>query len=180
MIELMITVAVIAILAAIAIPAYTSYINRSYLSEISSSFAALKSAEESSLTLLGCYINTGANPSTIPQNGRGTTWANNSAAWNALLPNTRLDRAVRFQYQVYATNSYNAGACAAGDSLSSTMDQTFGCVNPRTALIPSTIYGSASNWYVLVARGDLDGDGVASNIVSAVDDSSIIYCNELE
>lgn len=177
--ELMMAVAVIAILAAVAVPAYMGYLRRSYLNEVSSSFAALKAAEESYFnTGNNCYISVDANPATVPSNAQAVTWTNPAGAWSALMGTTRLDRVVRFQYQVYASNQYSATA-AGGCGTAETKAATYGCV-AANALVPDTIYGSGSNWYVVVARGDLDGDGVTSNILSAIDDSNIMYCDELE
>lgn len=60
--ELMIVVAIVGILAAVAIPAYISYLRRSYLSEATAGIAAIKSAEESFFSINSCYIDAVATP----------------------------------------------------------------------------------------------------------------------
>jgi len=189
LVELMIAIAVVSILAAVAIPTYLSYLRRSYLSEATSSISAIKSAEESYFSINGCYIAATPWPSVTP--------ASNSMAWDpvTLSPvnqwgqgglSVRPDRRVRFQYGVYASNSMTASSpCGAPADSSSSWGNlnnragSVGCAGVlSTALVPASVF--PSHWYVVVARGDLDGDGVTSNIISAIDDTSIINCDELE
>lgn len=188
LIELMIAVAIVAVLSAVAIPAYIGYLRRSYLNEATSSISAIKSAEESYFTINGCYIETDAHPATIPVGTQGawnvdpmpTGWGNAALA-------VRPDRNVRFQYQVYATNSVGCAAPTVGTAevntaLGSCIANAVGAAN---SFVSNTFF--PDHWYVVVARGDLDGDGNGtfdednnSLIISAIDDSAIIMCNEVE
>ena len=185
LIELMIVVGIIAILAAIAIPSYLSYVRRSYLSEATSSIAAIKSAEESYFTLNGCYTEAEPNPNAIPSGVQADWdqapmplgWGNNALA-------VRPDKRVRFQYQVYASNSLGCGTPAndAG-AVDIALRTTGACIatNPVVGVngfVNTTFF--PEHWYIVVARGDLDGDpAVTSMIVSAIDDKAIVMCREL-
>lgn len=174
----MIAVAIIAVLAAIAIPAYQSYIRRSYLNEATTSISSIKSAEESFFTINNCYVSAAATPATVPA-GNSVAWAS-SGAWDRAALGVRPDRNVRFQYQVYASNDLSVGnGCGTAVARSTLTAQ--GCVTQATmqnVLTNSVIFGD--NWYVVVARGDLDGDGTSSTIVSGIDDSTVMMCDELE
>lgn len=181
LIELMIAIAIIGVLAAVAIPAYLGYLRRSYLSEATSSISSIKSAEESYFSVNGCYIAAPSWPLSVPA-GNSVAWDPVTVAqWQQSGLSVRPDRRVRFQYTVYATNSMTSTvACAApADAALNVRTSGSGCVsNFSTALVPASIF--PSNWYVVVARGDLNGNGVASNIISAIDDSAIINCSENE
>lgn len=185
LIELMIAVAIIGVLSAVAIPVYLGYLRRSYLSEATSSISSIKSAEESYFSVNGCYIAAPAWPATVPS-GNAVLWDPVTVIqWQQSGLSVRPDRRVRFSYQVYATNSMTVSeACAAVPADGVLNDRTSGvggatCIqNFSTNLVPASIF--PANWYVIVAQGDLNGDGVASNIISAIDDSTIINCNELE
>jgi prepilin-type N-terminal cleavage/methylation domain-containing protein len=181
MIELMIIVGIIGVLSAVAIPQYIMSVRRSYLSEVTSGFAAIKNAEESFMTSNGCYVDAIPWPATMPQNGIGRVWDTASGAWAASGLNVRPDRTVRFQYQIYASNAWSNGCGTANAKTYIGADRGLGCITNATVFIPDSVYTpGTSNWYVVVARGDLNGDGVASNIFSAIDDSAIVMCNELE
>lgn len=180
LIELMIVVAIIAVLSAIAIPAYQSYIRRSYLSEATTSISAIKSAEESFYTINNCYVNATAWPASVPA-GTTTAWDTGlptTSAWARGALGVRPDRNVRFQYGVYASNSLSAGMGCGTALTRPSAAQLSNCVSDPTALTNATVFGS--NWYIVWASGDLNGDGTASMIVSAIDDSTVIMCNELE
>lgn len=180
LIELMIVVAIIAVLAAIGIPAYQGYIRRSYLSEANSSIASIKSAEESYFTINGCYTEAPAHPSSVPS-GSETAWGTSPTAWGNTGLGVRPDKNVRFQYQVYATNSLGCAAPVNDDSAVNTalgVCLTVDAVGSAGAFVSSTFF--PEHWYIAVARGDLDGDSVNSMILSAIDDSAVIMCNEIE
>lgn len=187
LIELMITVAIIGVLAAVAIPVYQSYIRRSYLSEVPSSISAIKAAEESFFTINGCYIEAAPNPAVVPS-GLPELWVNNAVGWGRNALSVRPDRQVRFQYRVFATNSVGCNAPQTEASLEHSLleDMSFipeNCIgSPRLGaggiLVDNTFF--TDHWYVIAVKGDLDGDGVESTIISAIDNSTIFQCNELE
>lgn len=179
--ELMIAVAIVAVLAAVAIPSYQSYIIRSYLSEATTSIASIKSAEESYMSTHQCYTVVDPWPAAIPA-GNSFDWASPGlpASWSE---NTGLgirpDRRVRFQYQVYASHAFVANSC--GTTYIAPISTALDCVsNPATTFFPTSLFPANSDWFLVVARGDLNGDGTNSTILSAVEDSAIIMCNELE
>jgi type IV pilus assembly protein PilE len=180
LIELMIAVVIVGLLAAVGIPIYMSYIRRSYLNEANSSIASIKTAEESYFSLHGCYIAATAHPAAIPQ-GQAVAWDTATPAeWGNGGLAVRPDRLVRFQYTVHASNLWTAAsACAAPVGALTVRDVNLNsCVNPLTSLVPTAVF--PTNWFFVMARGDLDGDGTASTIVSAIDDSRSVMCNELE
>ena len=185
MIELMIIVAIVAILAAVAIPSYLGSIRSSYLNEVNAGFAAIKSAEESYYTNNGCYVDTvgSVNPASIPTGGAQVAWDSTIPVWSSSGLNVRPDRLVRFQYEIYASNAYNAG-CGTNNAKSYIghdygVAPSVGCVSNVISLIPDSIF--PTDWYVVVARGHLSNNslntGASSNIISAIDDSTIIQCS---
>lgn len=182
LIELMIAVVIVGVLASVAIPTYLDYVRRSYLNEANQSISTIKSAEESYFNLHGCYISASAHPATPPR-GTSTAWGTTPPSeWGNSGLAVRPDRLVRFSYSVYASNSLGTGAspaaCAAPSSTYGVRSLAGVCVNTSDVLVPNAIFGT--HWFFIVARGDLDGDGIASNILSAIDDSRVIMCNELE
>lgn len=185
LIELMIVVAIVGVLAAVSIPAYQGYVRRGYLSEATSSIPAIKSAEEAYFTINGCYIEAGENPSTLPSGTKGS-WNTGATGWNNAGLNVRPDPNVRFQYRVVATNREGCAA-PTGTPAAVVNAEAFAptsCIAldrvGEGGVLVDTSFTSASDWYVISIRGDLDGDGVASNIVSAIDNSTIFMCNEIE
>jgi prepilin-type N-terminal cleavage/methylation domain-containing protein len=180
LIELMLVVAIVAIISAIAIPAYMNYVRRSYLSEATASISAIKSAEESFFTINNCYVEAREHPTNIPSRV-AVTWDDGAFltpdAWARNALGVRPDRTVRFQYRVYASNALSGSGC--GGAATYTLPTTLGCVtNVQNTLVPNSIVGS--NWYIVNVRGDLDGNAsTVSNIISAIDDSTVIMCSEL-
>jgi len=109
LIELIIVVGIIAIISAIAIPAYTGYIKTAKMSEAYNNLAALRLAEEEYFTENNSYF-------------FGTTTAilesNSSGLWTAAKGGNGL---VNFKYEV--TNASSWTATATGDR---TGTSTFG------------------------------------------------------
>ncbi|MGA0164341.1 MAG: type IV pilin protein [Bdellovibrionota bacterium] len=183
LIELMIVVAIVAVLAAVSIPAYQGYVRRGYLSEATSSIPAIKSAEEAYFTINGCYIEAAANPTSIPSGTQGN-WITGATGWNTAGLNVRPDPRVRFQYRVVATHAVGCGAPTTDPTTAIAALAPTTCIASNRVesggVLVDTSFTSATDWYVISIRGDLDGDGVASNIVSAIDSSTIFMCNETE
>lgn len=143
LIELMVTVAIIGILAAIAVPAFMSTTRKTKASEVNAVFAELRQRQEEYHLANGTYFSTGANEGDIfpaaPGSQSQETAASMPASWITLklrLPNSKL-------YCGYvaiagtANNPAGLGAKAGEFGLTTT---------------PST------DWYYLVARCNLDGN----------------------
>ena len=183
LIELMISVAIVAILGAVAIPSYVSYVRRSYVSEANSGISAIKSAEESYMQANSCYVSATRHPVAInTAQGGKVNWnpAPAASAWLKAPMDVRPDRQVRFNYEVYASNNFdNAASSGCGTTFARAGVDTIACATNIVAnIIPVSIF--PTNWYIVVARSDMDGDGVMMSLISAIDDTTIITCNDLD
>jgi len=186
LIELMVAVAIIAVLAAVAIPVYQNYVRRSYVAEAQSAIAQIKGAAEAHYSLHREYISTDYNPGTsnstsIPA-GSTLTWDNCRTGWNSVGLNMRPDRFVRFQYKVWGTaaaQSPDGGPCDAAPAGTGGCGESGACLsgaanNSISAFQSNTgadrcYIGSVgsdglfvdtdyqgSDWYVIGARGNLN------------------------
>jgi type IV pilus assembly protein PilA len=106
LIELMIVVAIIAILAAIAIPNYLNYRMKARASESKSNIGSLNTMEEAYAAEWNQYITAEFNPTAAPTAGGWSAWTANSYFDN-------LGFAVRghFYYQ-YGISGHAAASCA--------------------------------------------------------------------
>ncbi len=133
--ELMIAVVIIGVLAAIAIPGFTSYIYRSRVSEASTFLVEIKQKQESYRDEFGRYCAVNGddwgnyNPATIP--GSDPEAWTSTAEWNQL--GAAPDGPIRFQY---ATVAGLPGVNAPSGSNLDTDD----------------------HWFAARAQGDLDED----------------------
>lgn len=138
LIELMISVAIVGVLAAIAVPSFQSYLQRSRVTEATGFLASIRQKQESYRAEYGQYCAVDGQalgtytPSTLPPAGQLATWPANPGNWQQL--GAAPDGPVRFQYTTIA--GLPGQGAPAGTNINS---QNF--------------------WYMARAQGDLDGDG---------------------
>jgi prepilin-type N-terminal cleavage/methylation domain-containing protein len=146
LVELMIVVAIIGILAAIALPAYTNYVYRSKASEAVGMLAEIKSRQEAYRADFGqyCDLRGAWNPSAAPTDQRQT--------WNPAIANGTGDTWAQL------------GVRPSGNMLYFVYETQAGL--PGAANIPNLPgnpaargYTGADFWFISRALGDLDGDG---------------------
>jgi len=152
LIELMIVVVIIGILAAVAIPAFTSYVMRSHTIEAFDFIGEIHLREESYRAEFGRYANIPQwSPATYAPPGGTLPFDATIGGWRQLgaLP----DANVRFQYQVLAGP-------------------------PGTATgVPN--YPANDFWFVSHALGDLDGDGHLMELEGYAATSSVFVADGL-
>ena len=150
LIEMMIVVAIIGVLAAVAVPSYRSYLQRSRTSEAITFLAEIRQRQEAYRAEFGQYCSASAgpgtaisggawNPAALPTGGDRIVWGTNPG-WNML--GASPDGPTLFQYR---TTAGPPGT------------------NPGVPAFPGTDF-----WFVAHARADLDDDGdtVVFEIVS--------------
>ena len=151
LIELMIVVAITGILAAIALPSYRSYMQRSKTSEAITFLSEIRQRQEAYRAEFGQYCSASAAPGTAISGG----------GWNPPVLPTGGSRTV-FSTQPGWTD---LGAAPHGPSLFQ-YRTTAGPpgTNPGVPSFPSNDF-----WFVAHARGDLDDDGdvVIFEVISA-------------
>ncbi len=131
-IELMIVVTIVGVLAAIAIPSFGSYIQRSRASEAFTMLGEIRQREESYRVEFGRYCAVQWNPATYGASGAPQPWNSSMLDWAQL--GASPDSPVRFRYRVLAgTPGENSGVPGVDDG---------------------------DFWFVAQAEGDLDGDGI--------------------
>ncbi|MDP1996850.1 MAG: type IV pilin protein [Gallionella sp.] len=102
LIELMVTVAIIGILASIAVPAYSNYVVRSKLSEVGAALSDARLRQEQYFADNRNYGTAGGACGAVPANGQYFTLTCLVGATNQL-------------YTITATSLVNSGLGAAGD-----------------------------------------------------------------
>lgn len=145
LLELMISVAIVGILSAIAIPAFISYRYRAQAQEAIDFLGIIKLRQESYRAEFGQYCNvstphptTGTGNNGAPEGDEDLLWDPPPANWLQLGASPAHSR-VKFQFNVIA-----------GDPGTPP--------NPNTWGFPNTDF-----WFVATAVGDLDGDGTQIN-----------------
>ena len=188
----MIVVAIVAILAAIAIPMYAKYIRKSRTSEAVSNLGAIGLYEETYFSEMDRYVTAAPDPATVPNpslpGGRGT-FSTGLTGWGQLgraIPDGSM---VFFQYEIRAGQLSSAGASttASDGSLvdysgaispgSSSCNPQLTAVSAATLNVPST---TSSNWFYATAVADQDGDGKCSLFIKVIDRTDVFTQDELE
>ncbi len=153
LIELMIVVAIIAILAAIAIPNYLNYRMKARASEAKSNIGSLNTMEEAYAAEWNQYVTADFEPGTLPgASGVTTGWAANSYFDN-------LGFTVRgtFYYQ-YGVGGHVASGC--GTPVATPATGSFTVAN-ADILIDACAGGV--NDIAVMAQGNLDGSTAATS-----------------
>ncbi len=149
LIELMITVAIIGILSAIAIPVFSSYMNKSRAQEAIQFLGTIKLRQESYRSEFGeyCDVNN-INPGTFASPVTGTdavNWGSPGGGWQQL--GAHPDGPVRFSFETRAGPP--GGSLPSTNSWVNTVGSGWGNWGIDTA----------DFWYVAEAAGDLNSDG---------------------
>jgi prepilin-type N-terminal cleavage/methylation domain-containing protein len=152
LVELMFAVAIVAILATLAIPGFSHYLNRSRAQEATDFLNVIRLRQESYRSEFGQYCNVNTpHPATMPVGGKMAAWTPAPANWQQLGANP--DGAVRFTYDTQA-----------------------GLPGTTPANNPWGITGN-DFWYVATAVGDLNDDGILVNF-GATSVKRDIWCSE--
>lgn len=191
----MIAVAIIGVLAAVAIPAYQAYLRRSAISEAQSGLAQIKPAMEAYYALTRDYISAAPNPAGAAAPTNRAAWDPAIVGWGPNALNTRPDRFVRFQYQVWATTAAPSatGDCGAGGLCDATAANSRieafqatasgdRCFSGAVAASASGVFVETSfqgtDWFVIGARANLNSSSDPwSSLFLPVDETRIFECN---
>ncbi len=154
LIEMMFVVAIIAVLAAIAIPQFISDSRKTKASsEVMAFFAELASKQDQYKVEKGVYLATAMCPSAPNSAGQSITGCTTSA-WSAL------------NVQLPTTNAYCTYQTVVGTS---------NTVGPTVAHNGATFNFTApnANWFYIVAECDMDGDTTTTKFFTSSVDSTI-------
>lgn len=156
LVELMITVAIVSILASVGFPALSRYISQSRTVEATGFLAEVKSRQESYRVDTGRYLPVSSNqedffPSKKPTGSKLQDWTpqalNNDSGPNwVILGAIPSGRTSRFVYSSVA-------------DVPGTTPVSRGLSNARG-------YSGADYWFITTARGDMNGDGVTMDMES--------------
>ena len=144
LIELMIVVAIIAILAAIAIPNYLNYRYKARTSEAKSNVGAINTLEEAYASEANDYIVAQANPDVATiWNGQGAAWVNGGYL-----------EGIGFKTKGTVYYAYSVGTTAPVDGPGTTMTEG------ADGLVLNVVDGTVDIF--VMASGNLDNDAGAS------------------
>lgn len=189
----MIVIAIIGILAAIAIPTYSSYVRKSRTAEAEANINSIAQYEEQYYSENNRYATASANPSTVPTSSDpGGTLAFNASntEWSELGAIFTNNTRVRFQYRAYAgqftanaasatgnnfysyTGSFDMGTATSGSETCSNLSGTW---NAQVFGITQTAY---ANWFVIVALGNqISNPANTCSIFAKVNDRPAVFSN---
>ena len=123
LIEMMIVVAIIALLATIAIPNYVNFQLRAKTSEAKANLGAIRTCQEAYKAEYDVYLTCGSNPSAVPQ-GTKATWSTTASGWDAVGFEPKGE--VRYQYAVAVpSGGQTFTATAIGDLNGDTVTATY-------------------------------------------------------
>ncbi len=191
LIELMITVTIVGILAAIAIPMYSKYIKGARTSEAISNLGAVAMYEETYFSEFDRYTSAAANPTSVPvpsDPGGKKAFDNSLQGWVSLgrvIPN---NTQLYFQYEIVA-GQYDSGGTAfttPPELVSPSTGKVPGnsyCTNSGMSLSADSLEIPAtpnSNWFYATAVADQDGDAKCSLFIKVIDRNEIVRENEIE
>jgi type IV pilus assembly protein PilA len=166
LIELMIVVAIIAILAAIAIPQYRKFQMKAKTSEAKTNIGALRTCEESYAAEHDHYLALPAAPSSPSITSSAREWNVGSGS---------SDKAVNYLvigFKPAGKVYYNYGVeCNSGGNFNSAGDVP--TTIPTISQAEYSVQDMTVDIYIL-AQGDLDGDG-SDSVYGATDEDGTIY-----
>ncbi len=139
LIELMITVAIVAILASIAMPKYQLFQAKAKTAEATNNLAAIRALEETYRAEYDAYLSCASTPTAVPV-GVTAAWTGGGASdfrKLGFLP----DGEVRYQYKV-TTSGFNYTATAVGDVDADGVQATYTLTNaiPRPVLTTPGVF----------------------------------------
>ena len=158
LVELMITVAIVGVLSAIAVPTFTMYMYKSKTTEAIGFLAEIKQRQESYRAEFGQYCNVSGTPATTwPLAALDFTpvaWGTPPAHWTQL--GASPDSFVRFRYSTVAGFP---GTDPSGSGFAGNLG-----------------YDGSDFWFVSQATGDLDEDGTTV-LIESYSGSSNVFIN---
>jgi type IV pilus assembly protein PilA len=132
LIEMMIVIAIIALLATIAIPNYINFQKRAKTAEAKANLGSIRTTEEAYKAEHDVYRTAPANPGSIPS-ATTAAWTTGDADWEAIGFEPKGD--VRYQYQITSTDtSANFTATAKGDLDGDSTYSTFTITEAGTSI----------------------------------------------
>lgn len=195
----MITVAIVAILAAIAVPMYQKYVKKSRTSEATANLGAIAMYEETYYSENDSYISAPPNPTNVPKptDTGGRLYFNSSVGeWASLGRVMGSNTPVYFQYEIRAGQymSGTGGASSTATLVNPATSRLIGTnggdvANPGTSVCSNASTGAdalgipttpSSNWYYVTAAGNQDGDSTCSIFIKVIDRPDVVVENDIE